>query len=54
MNSLVWSADLKSAFQSLRNSKGLDVSSKALKADEAKALAENNNQIKPAIQVYWN
>jgi hypothetical protein len=54
MSSLVWSTDLKSAFQSLRNSKGLEVSRKALKADEAKALTENNKLSKPMIQVYWN
>jgi hypothetical protein len=54
MSSLVWSTDLKSAFQSLRNSKGFEVSNKTLKADETKVLTENNNLSKPTIQVYWN
>jgi hypothetical protein len=54
MSSLVWSTDLKFAFKSLRNSVGADVSNKALKADEVKALTADNKLNKPTIQVYWN
>jgi hypothetical protein len=55
MSSLVWSTDLKFAFQSLRD--GMKVSLTALKADEAKVLTEgakNSKTIKEAVQVYWN